>query len=66
MIKGSELQILGQTPTVRENYGKTKHSKVRVSYIFCVKQKSIHFQNMGKVNSHSTGKVWENTNVPKL
>ena len=21
---------------------------------------------MGKVNSHSTGKVWENTNFPKV
>ena len=32
--------------------------KLKVSYIFHVKQKSIKFPNMGKMNSHGKGKVW--------
>ena len=32
--------------------------KLRVSYIFHVKQKSIKFPNVGKMNSHGKGKVW--------
>ena len=45
-----------------------------VSYIFWEKQKSIQLgihgniwtQNMGTVNLLSTGKLWENTNIPKV
>ena len=37
----------------------TTISKLRVSDIFCLKQKSMQFPKHGKVDFHSTGKVCE-------
>ena len=33
---------------------------------FRIKRKCIDFPKMRKLNSHSTGKEWENTNIPKF
>ena len=43
--------------------GKQKHFKFMDFLNIRVKQKSISSQNMGKVNHHDTGKVWEKTNI---
>ena len=43
----------------------TSISKLSVKF-FSVKQKSMQFQNKGKVDFHHTGKVWENTNISNL
>ena len=52
---------------VREKYGKAQTFQNHgFLIIFRVKQKSYNFQNMRKVNSRSTGKLWENINIVKL
>ena len=54
---------------VREKYEKTKHSKVKY-FLHILGEAEIHTvpktQNMGIVNLLSTGKLWENTNIPKV
>ena len=44
----------------------TNISKLRVSQIFCMKQKSMHFPKHGKSGFHSTEKAWNNTNISNL
>ena len=47
-----------------------EHSKVKFSYIYISQEAEIHTipktQNMGIVNLLSKGKLWENTNIPKV
>ena len=33
---------------------------------FALSRNPYNFQNIGKMNCHSKGKFWENTNVPKI
>ena len=51
----------------RETHGKTQtfQSYGFLTYFMC-SINPCNFQNMGCVNSHVKGKVWENTNIPKL
>ena len=44
----------------------TNIPKVWVSYIFSVKQKSVQFSKLGKVNSRNKENAWKNTNILKL
>ena len=52
--------------------GKHKYSKdlvfLYIPYysILAWHRNPYNSENMGKLNSHSKGKVWENTNIPKL
>ena len=48
-------------------YRKAEHSKVK-TFLHISREAEIHTvpKTMGKVNSHCTGKVWENTYIPKL
>ena len=46
--------------------GKTNIPKLWVSQVFRVKYKSIQLPKMGKVNLHSTGKVWVNTEISHI
>ena len=50
-------------------YEKTEHSKVRC-FLHISRDAEIHTipktQNMGIVNLLSTGKLWENTNIPDV
>ena len=52
-----------------EKYEKTEHSKIKC-FLHISQEAEIHTtpktRNMGKVDFHSTKKVWENTNIPKL
>ena len=54
---------------VIEKYEKIKHFKVKC-FSHISREAEIDTipktQNMGKVNFDCTGKVWENTNIPKL
>ena len=54
---------------VREKYEKTKHSKVKC-FLHILREAEIHTisktQNIGIVNLLTTGKLWENTNIPKV
>ena len=54
---------------VRETYEKTEHSKVKC-FLHISREPEIYTipktQNMGKVDFHSLGKVWENTNFLNL
>ena len=52
---------------VREKYGKTQTFQIYgfLKYFGCSKN-PYNSQNMGKVNSHSKEKIWENTNILKL
>ena len=52
---------------IREKYGKkqTFQSNGFLNY-FEWSRNPYNSQNMEKVNSHSKGKIWENTNIPKL
>ena len=54
---------------VRRKYEKTKHSKVKC-FLHIMGIAEIHTvsktQNMGIVNLLSTGKLWENANIPKV
>ena len=54
-------------PIVREKYGKTKTFQIQgfVTY-FAQRKNPCSSKNMGKVNSHSTIKVWENKKIKKL
>ena len=59
---------MGKVQKVREKYKKTKYSKVKC-FLHILGEAEIHTvtktQNMGIVNLLSTGKLWENTNIPK-
>ena len=50
---------------IREKYGKKKNIPKFCKY-FGWSRNPYSSQNMGKVNSHSKGKIWENTNISKL
>ena len=52
---------------VREKYGKTQTFQIYgfLKYLEWSRN-PYNFQNMGKMNSHNTGKVWEKTSLPKL
>ena len=54
---------------VRGKYEKTKLSKAKC-FLHILGEAEIHTvpktQNMGIVNLLSTGKLWENTNIPKV
>ena len=54
-------------PTARQKYVKTKtlQNYVFLNY-FSWSKNPYNFHNMGEVNSHSTEKLWENTNIPKV
>ena len=53
-------------PIIREKYGKkqTFQSNGFLNY-FEWSRNPYNSQNMEKVNSHSKGKIWESTNIPK-
>ena len=52
---------------VRVTYGKTQAFQGYRCFTYFLRSiNSYNFQNMGKVNFHSKGKVWENTNIQKL
>ena len=52
---------------VRETYGKTQtFQSYRLLTYFMSSINPYNSQNMGKVNSHSKEKIWENTNISKL
>ena len=53
---------------VRETYGKSQtfQSYKSLTYFMWDIIKTYNSQNMGKVNSHSTEKKWENTDISKL
>ena len=52
---------------VREKHGKTQTFKIYgfLKY-FGWSRDPCNYRNVGKVDFHSTRKVWENTNIPKL
>ena len=54
---------------MQESYEKTEHSRVE-HFLHILQVAEIHTipetQNMGIVNLLSTGKLWENTNIPKV
>ena len=54
-------------PIIRGKYGKKQafQSYGFLKY-FGWSRNPYNSQNMGKVNSHSKGKIWENTNISKL
>ena len=60
---------MGKVKKVRRKYEKTKHSKVKC-FLHIMEEAEIHTvsktQNMGIVNLLSTGKLWENANIPKI
>ena len=60
---------MGKVKKVRRKYEKTKHSKAKC-FLHILGEAEIHAvpktQNMGIVNLLSTGKLWENTNIPKV
>ena len=60
---------MGKMKKVWEKYEKRKHSKVKC-FLHILGKAEIHTvpksENMGIVNSLSTGKLWENTNIPKV
>ena len=60
---------MGKVKKVRRKYEKTKHSKVKC-FLHIMEEAEIHTvsktQNMGIVNLLSTGKLWENANIPKV
>ena len=60
---------MGKVKKVWEKYEKRKHSKVKC-FLHILGKAEIHTvpksENMGIVNSLSTGKLWENTNIPKV
>ena len=60
---------MGKGKKVLGKYEKTKHSKVKC-FLHILGEAEIHTvpktQNMGIVNLLSTGKLWENTNIPKV
>ena len=54
-------------PIVRKNYGKTKiFQRYRFLTYFGWNKNLNNSEKMGKMNSHSKGKTWENTNISKL
>ena len=52
-----------------ESMGKVWESKTSQGQVFLTyfgrSGNPYKSQNMGKVNSHNTGKVWEKTNIPE-
>ena len=72
ILNEAEIHTIPKTwkewiPIIREKYGKkqTFQSNGFFKY-FGWSKNSYNFQNMGKVNSHSNEKIWENTNISKL
>ena len=63
----SKTQNMGRVISTREKYGKTQTFQIYgfLKY-FGLSRNPYNSQNMGKVDFHSTGKMWENTNIPKL
>ena len=60
---------MGKGKKVRGKYEKTKHSKVKCFLNILGEAETHTFpktQNMEIVNLLSTGKLWENTNIPKV
>ena len=57
---------------ILEKYGKKTNISKFLKYFgwsrkyFGWSRNPCNSQNMGKVNSHSKGKIWENTNISKL
>ena len=60
---------MGKGKKVRGKYEKTKHSEAKC-FLHILGEEEIHTvpknQNMGIVNLLSTGKLWENPNIPKV
>ena len=60
---------MGKVKKVQGKYGKAKHSKAKC-FLHILGEAEIHAthktQNMGIVNLLSTGKFWENANIPKV
>ena len=60
---------MGKGKKVRGKYEKTKHSKANC-FLHILGEAEIHTvpktQNMEILNLLSTGKLWENTNIPKV
>ena len=50
---------------IREKHGKKTNISKFLKY-FGWSRNPCNYQNMGKVNSHSKGKIWENKNISKL
>ena len=52
---------------VRKKYGKTQKFQIH-GFLKCIglNRNPYNSQNMGKVNSHNTGRVWEKTNILNL
>ena len=68
----AEIHIIPKTwgkwiSIVREKCGKTQTFQIYgfLKY-FGLSRNPYNSQNMGKVDFHSTGKVWENTNISNL
>ena len=52
---------------VRVKYRKTQTFQIyRFLKCFGCRRNPYNSQNIGKVDFHNTGKVWENTNIPRL
>ena len=60
---------MGKGKKVRGKYEATNHSKAKC-FLHILGEAEIHSvtksQNMEIVNSLSAGKLWENTNIPKV
>ena len=60
---------MGENEESTGKYEKTKHSKVKC-FLHILQEAEIDTvpktQNMGIVNLLSTGKLWENKNIPKV
>ena len=66
-IQFPKLKTWEEWISTREKYGKTETFQVYgfLKY-FGLSRNPYISQNMGKVDFHSTRKMWENTNIPKL
>ena len=53
-------------PIIREKYGEKKTNIPKFLKYFGWSRNPYNSQYMGKVNSHSKEKIWENTNISKL
>ena len=58
--------MVKRIPIVRQKYQKTQklHNYVFLKY-FSRSKNPHNFHNTGTVNPHYTGKLWDNTNIPK-
>ena len=59
--------MVKRIPIVRQKYQKTQklHNYVFLKY-FSRSKNPHNFHNTGTVNPHYTGKLWDNTNIPKV